>query len=94
MLVGRSRELEDLEQLLEATNLGRGGLCVIFGEPGIGKTRLADELATRASARLFSVAWGRAWETGGAPAYWPWLEILGPLAEAASDVPPRVAALL
>jgi tetratricopeptide (TPR) repeat protein len=94
MLVGRARELDDLEQLLEAASLGRGGLRVIFGEPGIGKTRLADELASRATARQFAVGWGRAWETGGAPAYWPWMEILGPLAEAALDVPPRVAALL
>jgi tetratricopeptide (TPR) repeat protein len=94
MLVGRARELDDLEQLLEAASLGRGGLRILFGEPGIGKTRLADELASRAAARSFTVGWGRAWETGGAPAYWPWLEILGPLVEASADIPPRVTALL
>ncbi|HEY3666148.1 MAG TPA: BREX system ATP-binding domain-containing protein [Polyangiaceae bacterium] len=94
MLVGRARELDDLEHLLDAASTGQGGLRVIFGEPGIGKTRLADELAARARARQFTVSWGRAWETGGAPAYWPWLEILGPLTEGASDVPPRLTALL
>jgi tetratricopeptide (TPR) repeat protein len=94
LLVGRGSELDALEQLIEGASAGRGGLRVIQGAPGIGKTRLADEAAARATARSFRVAWGRAWETGGAPAYWPWIELLGPLAEARLDLPSRVAALL
>jgi hypothetical protein len=54
MPVGRARELDDLEQLLEAASLGRGGLRVIFGEPGIGKTRLATY--RDAESRLAPVA--------------------------------------
>src|SRR5262245_41549274 len=79
--------------MLERAARGHGGLCVLSGDPGIGKTRLADEIASRASARGFQVAWGRASETGGAPAYWPWIELLGALA-ADSDAPARVRALL
>jgi tetratricopeptide (TPR) repeat protein len=95
LLVGRARELTALERLLDGASRGRGGIHVLSGAPGIGKTRLADEAAARATARSFTVAWGRAWETGGAPAYWPWIELLAPLAEARADaVPPRVAALL
>jgi tetratricopeptide (TPR) repeat protein len=94
MLVGRAEELQGLEQLLESASLGHGGLCVVYGEPGIGKTRLADELAARARAQRFSVVWGRAWETGGAPAYWPWLELLAALAEGKADIPSRIGALL
>jgi len=94
VLIGRAREISALEQLVESAALGRGGLGIISGEPGIGKTRLADEIARRATERAFSVSWGRAWETGGAPAYWPWIELLGPLAEGRADVPVRVSALL
>ncbi|HEX7672066.1 MAG TPA: ATP-binding protein, partial [Polyangiaceae bacterium] len=94
VLVGRGRELDELDRLIEGASLGRGGLRVVYGAPGIGKTRLADEIAAHATAHAFIVAWGRAWETGGAPAYWPWIELLGPLAQAGSDVPARVAALL
>jgi hypothetical protein len=40
------------------------------------------------------VSWGRAWETGGAPAYWPWTELLTPLADAADELPAHVRTLL
>ncbi len=83
-----------LEQLLVAAAAGRGGLRVVHGEPGIGKTRLADEIGARAVSSGFTVAWGRAWETGGAPAYWPWIELLGVLAEGDHPVPPKVGELL
>ncbi len=94
MLVGRARELDGLVQVLDGAANGRGGLRIVFGEPGIGKTRLADEIAERAAARGFQVVWGRAWETGGAPAYWPWIELLGPLVEEQPDVPASVTALV
>lgn len=46
------------------------------GEPGIGKSRLAEELGHLARARGMRAFWGRCWEAGGAPAYWPWVQIL------------------
>src|SRR5215831_15505029 len=72
LFVGRERELSELSALLESAAQGRGGLAVLSGEPGIGKSRLADEVAAEAARRGFRAAWGRAWESGGAPAYFPW----------------------
>jgi hypothetical protein len=44
------------------------------GEAGIGKTRLADAFAVEAREQGIRAAWGRCWEAGGAPVYWPWLQ--------------------
>ena len=75
--VGRERELAELRAALDDTHGGRGRLFLISGEPGIGKTRLADELAGDAAAsRGMRVVWGRCWEGGGAPAYLPWIDVL------------------
>src|SRR6185436_10970005 len=49
-------------------------LVLLSGEAGIGKTRLADAFAVEARERGARVAWGRCWEAGGAPVYWPWLQ--------------------
>jgi predicted ATPase/DNA-binding SARP family transcriptional activator len=74
--VGRERELAELLAGLDDTFAGRGRLFLVGGEPGIGKSRLADELIGRARARGAQVLVGRCWEAGGAPAYWPWVESL------------------
>ena len=74
--VGRARELEALTSDLEQALRGRGGACLVAGEPGIGKTRLADEVIGRARERGARVLVGRCWEAGGAPAYWPWVQAL------------------
>lgn len=75
-LVGRERELRELHRGLEAAVSGRGKLFLLAGEAGIGKTRLAAEIATEASQRGAEVLWGRCWEGGGAPAYWPWVQVI------------------
>jgi tetratricopeptide (TPR) repeat protein len=72
--VGRSTELEELRAGLDDTAGGRGSLFLLSGEPGIGKTRLMQELAREAGERGWRVAAGRCWEEGGAPAYWPWIQ--------------------
>lgn len=79
LFVGRDAELAELVAGLEDAINGRGRLFLVAGEPGIGKTMLAEQLAERARARGARVLWGRCWDGGGAPAYWPWTQILRPL---------------
>lgn len=79
-LVGRDRELSELRQGLESALAGRGRLFMVAGDPGVGKTALADAIGAEAVAAGATVLWGRAWDGGGAPSYWPWLRILRRLA--------------
>ena len=74
--VGRDRELRELLSGLDDALRGRGRLFLVSGEPGIGKSRLAEELANRARRRGAEVLTGRCWEAGGAPAYWPWVQAI------------------
>jgi predicted ATPase len=73
--VGRERELTELSGALEAAAAGRGALFLLVGEPGIGKTRLAGELAARVGERRMLALWGRCWEAEARPPYWPWIQI-------------------
>lgn len=74
VFVGRERELHELALGLDEAVAGSGRVFLLAGEPGIGKSRLADEFASAARRRGVTVLWGRCWEAGGAPAYWPWVE--------------------
>src|SRR5207248_6394851 len=75
VFVGREREMERLLAGLEDALAGRGRLLMLVGEPGIGKTRTAQELLTYARLRGARVLAGRAYESEGAPAYWPWVQM-------------------
>jgi AAA ATPase domain len=75
-LIGRRRELAELIAGVDAVAGGSGQLFLLEGEAGIGKTHLANALADEARARRFDIAWGRCWEEGGAPPYWPWTQVL------------------
>jgi hypothetical protein len=77
--VGRQRELDQLVEGLGHAERRAGSLFLLVGEAGIGKTRLADELCELAIQRGFATHWGRCWESGGAPAYWPWTQIVSAL---------------
>jgi tetratricopeptide (TPR) repeat protein len=90
VFVGRQRELAELEAHLEAASAGHGGLVLLGGEPGVGKTRLLGELATRSQPRGVTALWGRCWEEGGAPPYWPWAQVLR--AELRRETPERLLA--
>jgi DNA-binding CsgD family transcriptional regulator len=68
--VGRPHELDLLGTRLEDARGGRGQLVLVTGEPGIGKTRLAEELGRHAEAMGVPVGWGRASEDEGSPPYW------------------------
>ncbi|MDQ3554233.1 MAG: AAA family ATPase, partial [Chloroflexota bacterium] len=87
--VGRDQELAELSRGLEEARTGHGRLFLISGEPGIGKSRLADELGVRARESGARVLWGRCWEGAGAPAYWPWVQILRSYLRTASPVQVR-----
>ena len=75
-LVGRTREFEMLQAKLNSAQGSSGGLVLLSGEPGIGKTRLLEELAIEAQQSGMLVLWGRCWESEGAPPFWPWAELL------------------
>jgi tetratricopeptide (TPR) repeat protein len=79
--VGRDREVAELVAALEDASRGRGRLFLIGGEPGIGKTWLVEQLAGHATKQGIRVLWGRCWEGGGAPPFWPWGQVIGALAE-------------
>ena len=75
-LVGRDHELDVLLGCLDEAQCGRANLVVCVGEPGIGKTRLVEELTGQARDRGVLTVWGRTASTDGAPPYWPWWEVL------------------
>jgi hypothetical protein len=72
--IGRTQELAELSVALDTALEGRGGLVMLAGEPGIGKTRLAEELDSIARDRGALVARGACYEGGGTPPYWPWIQ--------------------
>lgn len=74
--VGRMKELAQLRAGLDRMLVQRGATFFLQGEPGIGKTRLAEELAEDARHRGAVVFWGRCTHAAGAPPYWPWVQIL------------------
>ena len=68
--------MDDLKAALEDSLSGRGRMLTLVGEPGIGKTRTAQELETYAGLRGAQVLWGRCYEDVGAPPYWPWVQAI------------------
>ena len=71
VFVGRQQEMAQLRSALDDAMSGQGRLVMLVGEPGIGKTRTAQELAAYAETRGTQVLWGRCYEEEGAPPYWP-----------------------
>ena len=91
--VGRQRELAVLDALLTRALAAAGGTAALAGDPGIGKTHTAERLAEHALARGMTVFWGRCNEEPGAPAYWPWQQMVQAwLAGADNHTVQRVAA--
>src|ERR1700754_1731786 len=74
--VGRDHELAVLSAALRHAATGDARLALVSGEPGIGKTELARAFARAAANDGALVLWGSAWEEGGAPPYWPWVQVL------------------
>ncbi len=86
VFVGREKELERLRKAFDEAYAGRGSMVMLVGEPGIGKTRAAQELETYAKMRGSQVLWGRAHESSGAPAYWPWIQVGNSYTAAGNDL--------
>src|ERR1700722_4961033 len=76
-LAGREQEPAELRGRRAAALAGHGALAMVTGPPGIGKTRLAEELAGQARQDGQRVLWGRGVEDQGAPPLWMWRRILG-----------------
>ena len=77
VMVGRDRELSRVTGLLGDVLAGLGRLVLCTGEAGIGKTRLAEELAAVATVRDIPVAWARAADEGSLPPYGLWRLVFG-----------------
>ncbi len=76
IFAGRQREIGELMTALDCTVAGRRRLVLLAGEPGIGKTRTAQELAMEAEARGGQVIWGRCYEEEDTPPFWPWVQVI------------------
>ena len=76
-IVGRQRELTLVMSHYEAAKGGHAHALLLAGEPGIGKTRLLDEIAVRTAQQGAVVLRGGASEAEGMPPYLPFLEALG-----------------
>jgi predicted ATPase len=84
VLVGRAGELAGFDGRLAGARARRGGLVLVEGDPGVGKTALANSVVGRARRAGMRTAWGACLEGEGAAAYRPWIQILRELGESGS----------
>jgi len=75
-LIGRADELAALRQAIDAAVAGGVALAVVEGEPGVGKTRLLQEVAAEADRHDAVVVWGSCLEGDGSPSMWPWVKVV------------------
>jgi class 3 adenylate cyclase/tetratricopeptide (TPR) repeat protein len=90
-LVGRKPEKTALERCLQAAQRGEGGMVLISGEAGIGKTRLARETAAMAEQMGFKIFTGRCFDVDRQVPYLPIAEILNAMADSLSPAQLRQA---
>jgi DNA-binding CsgD family transcriptional regulator/tetratricopeptide (TPR) repeat protein len=74
-LVGRVAERAILAGCLRLTLEGQRQVVLVAGEPGAGKSRLAEEAADQARGLGLACTLGRASEDEGSPPYWPFLQV-------------------
>ena len=74
VFVGRQWEMAELRAALNDAPTGYGRLIMLAVEPGIGKTRTAQEFAALAEERRAQVLWGRCYEEEEALPHSPWVQ--------------------
>ena len=92
MLVGRRLATGALRAAVDAAVGGAGGVVLLAGEAGMGKTALASEAVTYAKSRGAAAVWGTCWEGDGAPGFWPWIQVMRALAADADGADEAVLA--
>ncbi len=86
--VGRKPELAQLTKALQGARKGFGRVVLLAGSGGMGKTRLTQQLALQAEQAGTQVLWGRCLEEAGAPAYWPWRQLIRSYLRSGADPDP------
>jgi class 3 adenylate cyclase/ATP/maltotriose-dependent transcriptional regulator MalT len=89
LFIGRHQEMIELAAALASARSGRGQVMMLAGSGGMGKTRLAQQLAALAEADGVPVLWGRCLEEPGAPPYWPWRQLIRGYLRASGDPDPQ-----
>src|ERR1700761_394582 len=84
MLVGRRLAIAALRSAVDAADGSAGGIVLLAGEAGMGKTALASEAVAYAKDRGAETVWGTCWEGDGAPGFWPWSQVMRALAPGGS----------
>lgn len=79
-LVGRTEELHSLQDALDAA-ADELVVVLIGGDPGVGKTALARAFTQQQRDAGVPVHWGSCAEIGGAPAFWPWVQVVRSLGD-------------
>jgi DNA-binding CsgD family transcriptional regulator/tetratricopeptide (TPR) repeat protein len=86
--VGRQQEMAYLSKALASARHGRGQVVLLAGSGGMGKTRLAQQMASQAEQDGVPVLWGRCLEEPGAPPYWPWRQLIRSYLRSSGDAHP------
>ena len=94
VLVGRRLAVGALRSAVDAAIGGAGGVVLLAGEAGMGKTVLASEAVAYAKARGAAAVWGTCWEGDGAPGFWPWIQVVRALTPEDGDAGEGVLAEL
>jgi DNA-binding winged helix-turn-helix (wHTH) protein len=74
--VGRERVLDRLRMALDQVQRGSGSVCLLVGEPGIGKTSAAEVMEAEAAEAGVRVVWGYCRESGDTPPLWPFIQLV------------------
>ncbi|MFG1655413.1 AAA family ATPase [Micromonospora chersina] len=84
-IIGREHPAALLRAEVDRVTASHGGLVLVAGEPGIGKTTLVSAAADAARRRGALVLGAACWDSDSAPGYWPWVQVLRRLSRSPDD---------